>query len=258
MIELYQGTPGSGKSATAMNMVANALKDGKKIATNFRLVEGWAERLVETLPYWKRSEEKAIKYWENAFFVGSHETVMQLSEKTSGKEGQGLLVIDEAQLIFNSRAWKDNFGYIEFFTQHRKLGWDVLLVAHSAEMIDKQIRPLIEFESVFRNIKNIKMFGVIPVSIKQRFLQIKKYGGLGGGRGNIFGRYIHTLNIKYASMYDSLQVFAFDRVSDKIGKHGPRPLTKKEKIKPCESYPQYYAQLEPSCFVLDNIVVQKK
>ena len=41
-------------------------------------------------------------------------------------------------------------GY-HFFSQHRKLGYRVILVAQFSEMIDKQIRALIEYEYIHRN-----------------------------------------------------------------------------------------------------------
>ena len=126
------------------------------------------------------------------------------------KEGSGRLYLDEAQLLFNSRTWQKNKGFIEFFTQHRKLGWDVYLIAHSADMIDAQIRFLIEYEARLRNMHKVKVFGLIPVSPYPLFLSIVRYSGISAGAGSIAWRRLYTLNKAYASLYDSMQVFAFD------------------------------------------------
>ena len=44
------------------------------------------------------------------------------------KEGEILLVIDECQILFNSRDWgqKNRAQWCSFFTQHRKLGYEVV------------------------------------------------------------------------------------------------------------------------------------
>lgn len=72
------------------------------------------------------------------------------------KEDSILLVIDECQLLFNSRDWqqKGRADWLSFFTQHRKLGYKVLLIAQSDRMIDKQIRSLIEYEYTHRKMSN--------------------------------------------------------------------------------------------------------
>jgi Zonular occludens toxin (Zot). len=47
MIDLYCGVPGSGKSCTALFDGIMHLLDGGVLATNFRLVSDWAERLAD-------------------------------------------------------------------------------------------------------------------------------------------------------------------------------------------------------------------
>ncbi|MFN8131542.1 MAG: zonular occludens toxin domain-containing protein [Solirubrobacteraceae bacterium] len=43
------------------------------------------------------------------------------------REGRGVMVLDEAHNWMNSRLWKDTdrLELVRFFSQHRKLGWDV-------------------------------------------------------------------------------------------------------------------------------------
>jgi len=150
--------------------------------------------------------------------IGTPDTVAELGHLMRStipkgqrmKEGMGQLFLDEAQLLFNSRDWQKNKGFIEFFTQHRKLGWDVTLVAHDISMIDKQIRALIELESRARNLSKCKLFGLIPLSLNPRFLVITRYAGRAAGAGNIYSRRIYALHSSYRHLYDTLEVFAFD------------------------------------------------
>lgn len=72
------------------------------------------------------------------------------------KEGSILLVIDECQLLFNAREWQQSgrARWLSFFTQHRKLGYDIILIAQFDRMIDRQIRSLIEYEFIHRKMSN--------------------------------------------------------------------------------------------------------
>lgn len=79
------------------------------------------------------------------------------------REGGIKLYIDECQLLFNAREWNTNGRkeWLSFFTQHRKLGYDIYLVAQFDRMVDRQIRSLIEYEIVHRKVKNFGTWGMI-------------------------------------------------------------------------------------------------
>jgi hypothetical protein len=83
------------------------------------------------------------------------------------KEEEIFLIIDEAQLLFNAREWQavNASGWISFFTQHRKYGYHVILIAQFDRMIDRQIRSLIEYEFIHRKVSNFGWFGKIMSSI---------------------------------------------------------------------------------------------
>ena len=63
-------------------------------------------------------------------------------------------------LLFNSRDWRDSdrMAWIQFFSQHRKYGYSVILIAQFDKMIDRQFRALIEYEYIHRKVSN---FGVV-------------------------------------------------------------------------------------------------
>ena len=72
------------------------------------------------------------------------------------KEGSILLVIDECQRMFNARDWgqKGRQDWLSFFTLHRHLGYDIILIAQFDRMLDRQIRALIEYEYIHRKVSN--------------------------------------------------------------------------------------------------------
>lgn len=127
---VYSGVPGSGKTYHA---VRDMLYNRAPVITNVQVggVPNVAVLdLAEITPL-------LLMAWAADYF-GSHPY----------RENHLLLVIDEAQLLFNSRTWDsaDRFSWLEFLSQHRKYGYKIVLVAQSIDMIDKQFRSLCEFD----------------------------------------------------------------------------------------------------------------
>ena len=226
MIEVMQGALGSGKSAVATARALAHIQDGGVVAANFALVDGWADVVAKRNPWtWFDDDlryERASSHYNRFFHVNSLSAIKQIDVKglatgkqaTHGRyqEGQGLLILDECQLVFNSRKWEKNMDWITFFTQSRKLGWNVLLIAHTIEMIDSQIRPLCEYESRFRNLQRVKIpLTPIPLSPYPLFLVIQRYAGLGAGSSIVAGRGLYPLPLWAAALYDSLLVFSAEQ-----------------------------------------------
>jgi hypothetical protein len=264
MIEIMQGTPGSGKSAAAVARAILHIRKGGLVASNFSLVDGWAEqvskRLVMSMISKEYRQKKAISYYNRFYRVNSLPAIRALNPreqaeglyKDTGKfqEGMGLLILDEAQLVFNCRnsmTGSKNLDWVEFFTQHRKLGWNVLLIAHTIDMIDSQIRPLAEYESRFRNMQKVKFPIVgLPMSPIPLFLVIRRYAGLGAGANVVADRDLYPLPLWAAKLYDSLEVFSgsgwgADQEPKLCGK-APEPY-----VKPVEIPVPYRSTLSDSC-----------
>ena len=83
------------------------------------------------------------------------------------------MVLDEAHNWMNARSWSagDRDEIVRFFTQHRKLGWNVLLIAQDAEMLDKQVRRNFEYHIHLRNLRKARFWG-LPLSPVNLFLAI--------------------------------------------------------------------------------------
>ena len=159
MIYLYTGTPGSGKSLHTAEQIVKWIKIYKSpVIANFDF------------------DISRLKFKGYAAFLKmdnlsiNPESLVRFSELYKEKrkwrrvpEEHILLIIDECQLIFNCRSWnaKDRAEWISFFTQHRKLGYRIILICQFAEMIDKQIRSLVEYEYVHRKVINIGIYGKV-------------------------------------------------------------------------------------------------
>ena len=145
MISLYSGTPGSGKSLHCARTITNWSRLGYPVIGNFTVDRSKYKRADFTYcPNDKMTPEFLVNYTRQRF--GSKQP----------KEGSILLVIDECQLLFNAREWQQSgrAQWLSFFTQHRKLGYDIILIAQFDRMVDRQIRSLIEHEYIHRKMSN--------------------------------------------------------------------------------------------------------
>lgn len=123
------------------------------------------------------------------------------------REGVITLVIDECQLIFNAREWntKGRNEWLSFFTQHRKYGYDVILVAQFDRMIDRQIRSLIEYEVIHRKVSNFGVKGKIisMLSFGKLFVAVSVWYPMKEKVGADFFK----AHKKYYSLYDTYNMF---------------------------------------------------
>lgn len=122
-------------------------------------------------------------------------------------EGRILLVIDECQLLFNAREWnaKGRSEWLSFYTQHRKMGYDIILVALFDRMIDRQIRSLIEYEVVHRKVSNYGIGGKLlsMFALGKLFCGVKIWYPMREKVGQRFFR----AKKKYYSLYDTYNTF---------------------------------------------------
>lgn len=148
MIYLYSGTPGSGKSLHAAERIAAWSRLGSPVICNFECNLEKFKRAKFTYLSNSKLTPKALIQISRDHFKG----------KTI-KEGSLLLIVDEAQILFNAREWNKpgQKEWIEFFTQHRKYGYDIILIAQFDRMLDRQIRSLLEYEYIHRK---MSCFGI--------------------------------------------------------------------------------------------------
>lgn len=198
MIYLYTGTPGSGKSLHTARDIRDTLHFKKlPVIANFD-INSSTKNYDSLFVYVPNDQLKpdflysfAREYWQGK----------------PVKEDSILLVIDEAQLVFNSRAWnaKQRMDWIEFFSQHRHFGYKVIFIAQFDRMIDRQIRCLVEIEVKHRRLDNYGMKGKIlslPFGGKL-FAAVNYYYGLNEKVGMTW----YLPRKKYFKLYDSYNRF---------------------------------------------------
>lgn len=201
MISLYSGTPGSGKSYHSVYEILRRVKRKKRntVIANFPL-----------------AFDK--KYQDNFMYVDNSELTIDFlvnyakKNNTPGVEGQTLVVIDEAQIIFNSRDWGTNsrkrMDWIKFFSQHRKYGYNFILIAQFDRMIDRQIRCLVEYEVAHMKINNF--FLLLPFTF---FLCVQRWYGQKMKLDHEIIRY----SKKVAACYNSYSTFDENSVTTVAG-----------------------------------------
>lgn len=149
MIMLYTGSPGSGKSLAMAMEIYWHVRMGRPVLANFEintdLFNDASSFLYVPEEKWnpKTFEDYARWYFRDHPF----------------RESSIHIYWDECQVRLNSRTWRDNQFWIPFFTQHRKLGYDVTLVCQHHEMLDKQVRSIVEYETNHRKVNNVGWFG---------------------------------------------------------------------------------------------------
>lgn len=202
MVELYSGTPGSGKSLHVAKLIyeyANSFKQ-RLVITNFEINKNklkHPERIVELNNSDLKNPDAVVELSRNF-----HACIKEL------QEGNILLVLDECQLLFNARSWNEEGRkeWLSFFTQHRKLGFRVVLVTQFDGMLDKQIRSILEYETIHRKITNFGNFGFflkLFMLWHDVFVGVEKWYSLKQRTG--WGFFLARK--RYYSLYDTFNTF---------------------------------------------------
>ena len=193
MIELYTGTPGSGKSYHACERIWWRLKTGKMVIANFpvKIPKRFRKARFEYCP----NEQLSVQY------------LLQYNEEMHKprKEHQTLVVIDEAGTVFNSREWntKGRMDWLKFFALHRHFGFDFLMIAQQDSMIDKQIRGLVEFQGIHRSVMSGGVIGPFLWLVGGNFMVINMYYGNKCRLNTEFVRFHRRI----AMIYDTYALF---------------------------------------------------
>ncbi len=199
MITIYTGTPGSGKSYHAARDIVARLKRGGGLIANFPVNESAVRKCKSHVEYWDNSELTAQRL--AAYAVAHHKI---------GVEGQCLVVIDECQVIFNCRdfARQDRMEWINLFSQHRKMGFDFILITQHDRMMDRQIRYLVENEVKHRKLNNYGLGGTILSLLTFHstwFIAIEYW--YGGNRLKL-NQQMFRYQKRYEKVYDSYRLFS--------------------------------------------------
>lgn len=235
MIYEYLGTPGSGKSYHAADNIYHWLRYGKKnVICNFsvdirRIFYTRLGRIKFKLSSlfhhdFKKYNSKPIKnhyfFCDNSDltpaylvkFAQEHHKVKTIFidgvEQRMYLEGQTTVIIDECAVLFNCRMWQNSNReeWCEFLRQHRKYGYDFILITQSEILLDKQIRPLIETIVMHRNLKYFNWFASIISFLcgGSTFVSLYRWQGT----REVYHREIYKYKSHIADIYNSYQIFS--------------------------------------------------
>lgn len=219
MIMLYSGTPRSGKSLHIARNIRNWLTYGFPVICNFPIATDKIARKraeFQYVPNLKLTPRMLIDY-SNAYFKDKKFSI-------SKKEGHIKIVIDEAQRIFNARDWgrQGRSDWLEFFTLHGHLGFDIILIAQFDRMLDRQIRALIEYEYIHRKMSNFGYKGKIitALALGELFIAVKVWYPM---REKV-GSECFRKHKKYYAIYDThASIEEFDKSVPTNGSCSPAP-----------------------------------
>lgn len=216
MIVLYSGTPGSGKSLDSARTVYRWIWRGAPVICNFPIdVSSVRTRKEKKLHIWSNDEllPDRLVAFSKQHFAGKR-----------CKEDSILLLIDEAQLLFNARDWsvKGRERWTWFFTMHRHFGFFIILCAQFDRMLDRQVRSLIEYEYIHRKVTNMGWRGLLlsclMLSPCNLFVKVKVWYPMKERVGAEFFR----RRKKYCKMYDTFAMLDAPH-SREEGAAGPPP-----------------------------------
>ena len=194
MIYFYSGTPGSGKSLHVAKDIYTKLFINKgNVIANFDI-----NREI----YNKKKRKGKFTYVSNSDLTPGYFYEYAKENHILGKESQTLAIIDECQIIFNPRSWSDKnrIDWINFFTQHRKWGYNFILISQFDRLVDRQIRSLFEYEIKHRKVNNFKVAKLLPFST---FVAVEYWYGVKERVGCEF----FTYKNKYGRLYDTFKNF---------------------------------------------------
>jgi len=193
MIYLYSGTPGSGKSLHVARDILIKLSRNHSVIANFPINK--PKKLKGKFLYYDNSELSPKLFVE--FAEKNHK---------KGIEGQSLIVIDECSVLFNTRDYhdKNRMTWITFLQQHRKYGYNLILISQSDRLIDRQIRAYIEYDVKHRIVNN---FGTIGMFFSLLGLKVFACVTYWYGVKERIGVEFFLYRKKYSKIYDSYQIF---------------------------------------------------
>lgn len=178
MIELWTGTPGSGKSLHCAHEIREDLRlpfgKGKNVISTCYIDTTYCfmnilQELVFIITRGKihlyNEDPRAERFHYIPIGDITPKYLYEFAAKYHkfGKEHQTTLVLDECVAIFSPTVLSENIKrwneWDEFFRKHRHLGYKVILIPQSKKLISRKVIEYCEFEVKHYNRKHQGIFG---------------------------------------------------------------------------------------------------
>lgn len=181
MIRLVTGPLGTGKSYYGVRKAAQAMREGKLVATNFDMAPDWVDQVVRRGHLFKRSRklnERAARFSQRYIRINTMQELRELRIRPEApwarelrpgvwvlKEGSLVVILDESHRWMNARSWsrEGREELLEFFALARKLGMEIYLIAQRAENLDVQVRELFEDHIQLVNLRRSARLLGVPI-----------------------------------------------------------------------------------------------
>jgi zona occludens toxin len=225
VIRAFLGTPGSGKSYRAVCEILSYKH--RQVFANFPLKKprkNWHFIHNDDLTPWQLIHETHAPGtgWARGAETDVLCWVCGVPLKEVVRESRALLVIDECGAIFNAdqslNRTTERKDWLMFFAQHRKLGYDVIMVAQMDKQVDTQIRGCWEETVTFFKLNERYWFLLfwLPVAVfmsVSHWYHMRRFGGR-------LGLFVYMP--WRGKRYDSMRLFAGRLVMPPGGPGGVR------------------------------------
>lgn len=221
---IVTGKLGTGKSLVVVNKIKEYLEKGRPVVTNLDI----------DLPKLINPTAKKTRFIR----VPDKPTVYDLKAAGRGKpshdkteDNNGLMALDELGTWFNSRDWnaEGRKELINYLAHIRKLGWDVMFIIQSVEVLDKQAREMFA-ELVVRCTRldrlpiplltSLLKLGGIKLTLPRTHLATVRLGD--NPTGYVLDRWAYRgTEVQHA--YDTNQVFQY-RAPGEADYYGPHSI----------------------------------
>lgn len=145
------GKLGGGKTLACVGRIRDALLEGRRVATNLDLYpQNMLPLHLPRVDIVRLPDKPTVADFE---FIGN-------GNRTMDESRNGVVVLDELGMWFNSRTWNDKGrqAIIDWLLLSRKLGWDIYFIIQDLSMIDAQARKsLVEFLVVCRRLDRLRV-----------------------------------------------------------------------------------------------------
>lgn len=153
------GKKRSGKGLFCAGLIRDAMRDGKRVATNMDI---FPEHLLPP-----SSKATLIRLPD----CPTAEDMEMLGRGYEGDaindEGNGIIILDESSKFFNARSWGDKGRQplLDWLIHSGKLRWDVYYQMQGLEQVDKQLRNTqVEYHVAVKRTDRWPIPGVTPLS----------------------------------------------------------------------------------------------
>lgn len=212
-VTAYLGVPGSGKSLHVMDDIYwTSKRRDSLVLCNFDVARPRGARgEIVRLPFGDLNVSDVLEPTQRWLDDGH----------TVKREGQILVVIDEAQITFSNREWNkpNRAEWIRLFIQHRKLGMRFILVVQDIGMLDKQIRAVVETTGHHMKVNNYGLFGTFLTLFtfgRPVCMCVYRLPFYGSSKNGIIGREAIIGTKRLYRMYDTHAMFSNDLMLDGV------------------------------------------